>query len=93
MHLRNQDLRRDGGSTPVHSENVPSTKVSEKGHNEISKGIRILDKQCLKPIPCDEDSRRYIMGWRGGSRRPSSRGAQNAPSEMPDEMEKGVGVE
>ena len=44
-------------------------------------------------LDLDEDPRRYIMGFRGGSRRPSSRGAQNAPSEMPDEMEKEMGVE
>ena len=44
-------------------------------------------------LDLDEDPRRYIMGFRGGSRRPSSRGVQNAPSEMPDEMEKEMGVE
>ncbi len=44
-------------------------------------------------LDLDADPRRYIMGFRGGSRRPSSRGAQNAPSEMSDEMEKEMGVE
>ena len=44
-------------------------------------------------LDLDEDPRRYIMGFRGSSRRPSPRGAQNAPSEMPDEMEKEAGVE
>jgi len=44
-------------------------------------------------LDLDADPRRYIMGFRGGSRRLSSRGERNAPTEMPDEMEKEMGVE
>lgn len=44
-------------------------------------------------LDLDEDPRRYIMGFRGGSRRSNSRGDRNTPSEMPDEMEKEMGVE
>ena len=43
-------------------------------------------------LDLDEDPRRYIMGFRGGGRR-APRGDRNAPSEMPDEMEKEMGVE
>lgn len=44
-------------------------------------------------LDLDLDPRRYIMGFRGSSRRPSSRGERNAPTEMPDESEKEMGVE
>lgn len=44
-------------------------------------------------LDLDQDPRRYIMGLRGGSRRSIARGIQNAPTEMPDEVEKEMGVE
>ncbi|MEK7509624.1 MAG: NYN domain-containing protein [Patescibacteria group bacterium] len=44
-------------------------------------------------LDLDEDPRRYLLGFRGSSRRTSSRGTHNAPTEMPDEMEKEMGME
>ena len=44
-------------------------------------------------LDLDLDPRRYIMGFRGGSRRPSSRGPRETQEQMPDEMEKEMGVE
>ena len=44
-------------------------------------------------LDLDEDPRRYIMGFRGGARRAAPRGDRSAPDQMPDEMEKEMGVE
>ena len=50
-------------------------------------------RQWQKVLDLDADPRRYIMGYRGGSRRPSSRGERNAPTEMPEELDKEMGIE
>ncbi len=44
-------------------------------------------------LDLDVDPRRYIMGFRGGTRRASARGERNSPDQMPDEIEKEMGIE
>lgn len=43
-------------------------------------------------LDLDEEPRRYLINYRGGSRRPNGRGAP-APAEMPDEAEREAEVE
>jgi uncharacterized LabA/DUF88 family protein len=44
-------------------------------------------------LDLDEEPRRYLLGSRAGSRRPSSRSRDAAPTEMQEGMEKEMGME
>ncbi len=44
-------------------------------------------------LDLDTDPRRYIMGFRGGGRRSSSRTAEMSQEQMPDETDKEIGLE
>jgi uncharacterized LabA/DUF88 family protein len=44
-------------------------------------------------LDLDDEPRRYLLNYRGGSARRPARGQRSAPETMPDEMEKEMGVE
>jgi uncharacterized LabA/DUF88 family protein len=44
-------------------------------------------------LDLDEDPRRYLLGFRGGSRRSGARAERSTPQELPDEVEKEVELE